>query len=120
MSKTQSGHFGEKLAAEFLKKRGYRIVDKNFHSRYGEIDLITLQGNCLVYVEVKARWNRGFGLPEEAISKRKLDSIRTTAAFYRSLNPDLPQEERIDAVVIEFNDQNNETRIELIENIGQF
>jgi putative endonuclease len=120
MSKTSSGQLGEQIAADFLTKAGYKIIDRNFRSRSGEIDIITIKDESVVYIEVKARWGREFGLPEEAITSRKIESIRTTAAYYRIKKQNLPFGERIDVVVIEINSNNQVERIELIENVGQF
>ena len=53
MKTKEIGDFGESEACEYLKKQGYIIVEKNFHSRYGEIDIIALDEHCTVFVEVK-------------------------------------------------------------------
>lgn len=119
MSKTTSGKYGEEIASSFLRKKGYRILETNFHSRYGEIDIVAIKDSCLVYVEVKTRWSQSFGLPEEAIQQRKINSIKTTASYYRQLRQGLPEEERIDVVAIEMKKDSPE-RIELITNVSQF
>jgi len=64
MSKTASGRVGEQIAFQFLVKSGYKIIARNFRTKMGEIDLVALEDGCLVFVEVKARWSREFGLPE--------------------------------------------------------
>jgi putative endonuclease len=76
------GRWGEESAAEYLKKRGYQILDKNARTPYGEIDLVARLEGVTVMVEVKARTSRRFGLPEEAITARKLNHMLAAAAHY--------------------------------------
>ncbi len=77
------GKKGEDLAAEFLEKKGYEIIEKNWRfSRVGEIDLIAKDGDCLVFTEVKARRSVNFGHPLESISQTKLNTIRKLAEIY--------------------------------------
>jgi putative endonuclease len=94
------GKKGEDLALTYLKKKGYRFVDRNFSCPFGEIDLIVKDKNTLVFVEVKTRWSQKFGSPEEAVTPRKLQSIIKTAQFFVCLNPSLPKKHRIDVVAI--------------------
>ena len=72
----------EEETAAFLQKNGYRILEKNFRDRRGEIDLIAKDGRTLVFVEVKYRKNARNGYPEEAVDTRKQKKIRETAAYY--------------------------------------
>lgn len=65
-----------------MQKNGYRILEKNFRDRRGEIDLIAKDGRTLVFVEVKYRKNARNGYPEEAVDTRKQKKIRETAAYY--------------------------------------
>lgn len=116
MSKRSSGQLGEDLATNFLQEKGYKILCRNFHSRLGEIDIIAQEQNVLVFVEVKTRWNKSFGLPEEAISHRKITSIIKTGQYFKLLHPNLPDSLRIDAVVIEMKEGKVE-RMELIMNL---
>ncbi|MCI9136854.1 MAG: YraN family protein [Lachnospiraceae bacterium] len=76
------GMFQESRAAEFLEDQGYRILHRNFHSRYGEIDLVASQGRYLVFVEVKYRKDDRGGHPLEAVDKRKQQRVRKTAEYY--------------------------------------
>ena len=66
----------EEETAAFLQKNGYRILEKNFRDRRGEIDLIAKDGRTLVFVEVKYRKNVRNGYPEEAVDTRKQKKIR--------------------------------------------
>ncbi len=81
------GAWGEALAAEYLRKKRYRIVASGYRSRFGEIDLIVQNRQHLVFVEVKLRKSADFAKAREYVDKRKQDKIRTTAAFYLSQNP---------------------------------
>lgn len=76
------GAWGEEKAARFLTGRGYTVLERNFHSRYGEIDLIAEDGEFLVFVEVKLRASVSHGLPEETVTPRKQEKLRLTAETY--------------------------------------
>jgi putative endonuclease len=78
----QIGKWGEQAAADYLSQRGYQILDKNARTPYGEIDLVAALEGLTVFVEVKARTTRSFGLPEEAVTPRKLAHMRAAAEFY--------------------------------------
>ncbi|MGN0430871.1 MAG: YraN family protein [Lachnospiraceae bacterium] len=75
----------ELLAEEYLKKQGFRIVERNFHGRQGEIDLIGYDGDCLVFVEVKYRREGSLENPLEAVGYKKMCRICKTADYYRYL-----------------------------------
>ena len=78
------GAWGEELALRHLLSRGYELVERNYRTRYGELDLILRQGNTLVFVEVKLRRGTGFGDPLEAVTPRKQCAIRSLAEQYLS------------------------------------
>lgn len=82
-----SGAWGEALAAEYLRKKRYKIVAAGFHSRFGEIDLIVQDKKYLVFVEVKLRKTADFAKAMEYVDRRKQDKIRVTASLYLSENP---------------------------------
>lgn len=104
MTTRDIGQAAEDRAADFLKNLGYQILDRNFRSKFGEIDLVAVDGETLVFVEVKARATRLFGLPEEAVNKRKIRHITLAGQYYVSLHPELPELHRIDVVAIEGNE----------------
>lgn len=70
------GARGESIAAAYLEGLGYRILDRNWYSRYGELDLVAAEGDTLVAVEVKTRTGLGYGHPLQAITQRKADRLR--------------------------------------------
>ena len=76
------GAWGEEKAARFLESKGYRILERNYHSRYGEIDIIAEDGEYLVFAEVRLRKNSRFGSPEESVDHRKQEKLRQTAELY--------------------------------------
>ena len=74
--KQEIGKKGETVAVRYLKKQGYRIVEQNYRSKVGEIDIIARDKQSLVFVEVKTRTNEKFGLPETSITQEKLEKIQ--------------------------------------------
>jgi putative endonuclease len=67
------GKIGEDRAAKLLRNKGYKIIEQNYTTKLGEIDLIAIDVDTLVFVEVKTRWSKKFGNPEEAVNLRKLN-----------------------------------------------
>ena len=82
-----AGAWGEALAAEFLRKKRYKIIAAGYHSRFGEIDLIAQDRKYLIFVEVKLRKSAGFAKAMDYVDRRKQDRIRVTASMYLSQNP---------------------------------
>lgn len=100
----------EQLAADFLRRHGYRIVDRNYRCRQGEIDLIAKESGYLVFVEVKYRSGNRFGAPAEAVDFRKQKRICYAAGHYlMSRNVPSNQPVRFDVVAI------TEKRISVIQ-----
>ena len=116
MRRKDTGILGEKLASDYLKKRGYRILETNYRCPEGEIDLIAKHKDYLVFVEVRTKRSLAFGTPEESITAAKKAKLRTVAAHYRQSRENLPQLWRIDVVAIELDKRGRPSRIELIEN----
>lgn len=81
-SRRAYGRRAENLAAAYVKQRGIKILNRNFRSRFGEIDLIGLDGKYLVFIEVKARTTDVCGYPGEALTSWKKERICQTARFY--------------------------------------
>ena len=113
LSKTKKGAIGEDLAVDYLKKKGYRIFQRNYRFEHGEIDIIAEDGNALVFVEVKARRSKEFGEPEDAVTPRKREKIRATADGYLFENNIDDKECRFDVIAIDY--QGNKTEIRHIE-----
>ena len=87
LNKRETGSKYESMVCEYLTDRGYRILDRNFISRYGEIDIIAANEGYICFIEVKFRKDRGSGLPEEAISTAKIRKICKTSAYFMYLHP---------------------------------
>ncbi len=109
-----TGKRGEDLAVNFLLETGYQIVTRNFRTPLGELDIIALKDNQTVLVEVKTRTSPSFGLPEEAITQKKLNKIKRTGEIWLSQHPTAPQSLRIDLIAI------LDLKIKHYKNIGDF
>ena len=93
------GDLGEQLAADFLIKKGYTILERNFRTPYGELDIIASENDSVVFVEVKTRSTDRFGTGFEAITAKKQATLLNCAAHYADVhNLDCPV--RIDAIEI--------------------
>ena len=116
MRRRDTGILGEKLAGDFLKKRGYRIIETNYRCPHGEIDIVAKHEDFLVFIEVRAKRSLAFGSPEQSITPSKMEKLRATAAHYRQNHDNLPDLWRIDMVAIELEQGDKPSRIELIQN----
>ena len=87
MSKIQElGKSGEEIVATYLKRNGYKILEKNFRCKFGEIDLIAKKKGLLSFIEVKTRASGAYGLPSEAVNKRKIANITKGIKKYIYIN----------------------------------
>lgn len=109
------GQTGEDLAAAFLQKAGYRIIDRNVRSRYGEIDLVALDKGCVVFVEVRTRRSMQFG-PEESVTRRKQERLARLGAWYLKAHRMSTAEWRGDVVAIEMDQAGQVVRLNHIIN----
>ncbi len=109
------GNRGEKIAAKLLRKQGYRIIEKNYHSRLGEIDIVAKEDESIVFVEVKTRRCTDFGLPEEALSYDKRRRLSKLALGYLAHRRIKDTNCRFDVVSI-LMDNNRANHIKLIKN----
>ena len=101
MNKRKIGAEYEETAAFYLKEQGMKILCKNFRCRQGEIDLIGLHENCLVFVEVKYRKKNTMGMPEEAVGISKQTKICHTSEFFRISYPQYSEMQvRYDVVAV--------------------
>ena len=94
------GYMGEKLAADYLKDQGYQLLDQNYNTRYGELDLVMLDNGSLVFVEVKTRTSEKFGPPEASITSSKLAHIQDAGLLWMQEHSESPDDWRIDVVSI--------------------
>jgi putative endonuclease len=119
MSTRNLGLLGEQIASKYLENLGFKILEKNFHSKFGEIDIVAIYQDVLVFVEVKTRWSEKFGLPEESITPWKIRKIIKTADYFKMLHPQLPESLRIDALAIDIGSNGEAKDIRHFKNISQ-
>lgn len=101
MNKREIGKQYEEQAAAYLKERGFVLFHQNYRCRQGEVDLIGLHEDCLVFAEVKYRKNASLGMPEEAVSPTKQARICRTSDFYRLSHPEtVGRQVRYDVVAV--------------------
>ena len=111
----EKGRYGEDLAAKFLTRHGYRIIQLNYRASCGEVDIVAQDKDTLVFVEVKTRTGTGFGSPAEAVTHRKRQQISKTALVYLSQQRLLNEPARFDVVAVLLR-KDAEPLIELIKN----
>ncbi len=109
------GGTGERIASAYLKKLGYRILESNFRTPFGEIDIVARLGRVIVFVEVKSRTTSSFGPPYLSITKSKERSIVKNALFYLKRLKISNADWRIDIVSVKLNYDRGLESIELIE-----
>lgn len=85
-SAKQKGYVGEEYTVRYLKKNGYRILERNFRLKCGEIDIIAQKGEYIIFTEVKTRAANFLARPYEAVDRRKIAKILKTAAIYIAQN----------------------------------
>jgi putative endonuclease len=100
----RSGAFGEARARAFLEKKGYRFLDGNFLTKFGEVDLVMRQGDCVVFVEVKRRGRSDYGLAQEFVDAKKQAKVVKAALAYVKLKDLGNSALRFDVVALGEND----------------
>lgn len=117
MQNKQIGFVGEQLASEYLLKNKFQIIERNYFSRWGELDIIAEKNNILVFVEVKTRKSNEYGNPYEAVQYFKIKHIlRTIKHYILSLN--LYQKKcRLDVISVELNSNNTLNKLRHYENL---
>ena len=118
-SSRQTGDIGERLARVHLESRGYRVVEANYRSRWGEIDLIARRGPVWVFVEVRTRRSNAYGSPEESLTEAKAQRLTHTAEHYlESKALDSAETEwRIDLIAINLGAGSRVLNIHHLENV---
>ncbi len=104
-ARTHLGRTGERLAVEWLLQAGYCILVRNFRCPYGEVDVIATHQQDLVFVEVKTRRGYAYGLPEEAVDRRKQQKLVQVAQYYLEAYGSYECSWRIDVVAIQLSSQ---------------
>ncbi len=101
INKRLLGQRGEGIACKALEKEGYRILEKNFRCRQGEIDIIAEERGVICFIEVKSRFSESFGLPEEAVTGWKQRKLLTAAVIYLEKKRIKSQDVRFDVVSVD-------------------
>jgi len=109
------GRSGEELAADFLRKNGYKVLERNYKTKLGEIDIIACEKDTYVFIEVKTRNSDRFGLPSEAVSLRKQRQISKAALNFLKINDLLGRKARFDVVSVIFLEDGRQ-KLDLIKN----
>lgn len=94
------GRLGEDVAADYLRQHGVEVVSKNVRCPLGEIDLVCREGRTVVFVEVKARYDARYGLPQEAVSRNKQLRLTRLAQWYLKKHGLERQPARFDVIAI--------------------
>ena len=102
------GAWGEALAAKYMIQKGFTLLEHNYHSRYGEIDLIFEDSTYVVFVEVKLRKSSRYGLPSEFVTAKKQEKLRRTALTYLQSHT-LDKQPRFDVIEL-YAPQGKQTR----------
>lgn len=109
---------GEGIASDFLKDHGYQFLDSNFNTPYGELDLVFLDQDSIVFVEVKTRTSNTYGNPELSVNSAKLERIQNAALLWLEAHPESVDDWRIDVVAILLNPQGDVEDIQHFINVN--
>lgn len=115
VNRIELGKHGESLAVDLLKKNGYRILERNLKSRFGEIDVVAREGATLCFIEIKARTSLTFGWPEEGVHREKQFRLTRLASWYLKFRRIGEVPIRFDVVSILFGPEGRPARTRLIK-----
>ena len=110
LNRKQKGKLGEDLAVEFLKQKGFQVIAQNVRCPLGEIDVVVRDGKTLVFVEVKSRFAKGYGAPEELVSHAKQRRLTLLARWYIKQHRLENRPARFDVVAISWRDAKPEIK----------
>ena len=110
------GHWGEQIAAEYLAKKGFKILSTNVRTPYGEIDLLCQRECQIVFVEVKTRTSQAFGYPEDSVTPRKQDHMLFAAEHYLQEH-EIDGDWQFDVIAVEGSPGGRPPRITHFENV---
>lgn len=117
MNKGNIGSWGEEIACNYIIKKGMTVISRNYRSKFGEIDIIARDDNCIVFIEVKTRKNNLYGNASEYVTRKKQEKIILTAQEY--IGSDIDTEMRFDVIEVyyyEYLTKPNVKRINHIKN----
>lgn len=110
------GRKGEEAAVRYLEKNGYRVLHRNYLCRMGEIDMVALDKDVLVFVEVRSKSGDAYGLAQESVTGRKQFKLRQLAWHYLKAEGKTGRDCRFDVIAVLFDEEGRVKRLEHIEN----
>lgn len=116
LTANERGRLAEREAALYLRRRGYRIIAQNLRSKLGEIDLVAVKRDVVVFVEVKARSSDEFGTPNEALTLRQQKRIQSAAETFAARRGWLDRNLRFDLIAVDLDKWGRVVKIEHIQN----
>ena len=114
MRRIRTGKQGETLAAAYLEKAGYQIIERNYRCLFGEMDLVARDGQTVVFVEVKSRKSDRFGVPQLSVGLQKQKKLSQIALHYLEQKRFYPCDTRFDVIAIRMRPEGHQ--VELIRN----
>jgi len=121
MKNTQNqtiGRRGESFAAEYLQAKGYTILERNYRTPHGEIDLIAAVGDVIAFVEVKTRASNSLGPPEISITPRKIEHMRNAAEYFIQQHPEMTKDWRLDVITVQLKTGQPAPLVDHFENVS--
>ena len=112
----KTGHLGETIAKRYLQRKGFKIIEENYRTKFAEIDLIAKLKDALVFIEVRTKVGTQFGIPEQSLSRRKINKVVKNAQMYMKYKQ-YGGKYRIDAVCVVLNENKKLLRVDHYENI---
>ena len=113
------GNWGEEIAKKYLIENKYKILETNYKNYFGEIDIIAELKSKIIFIEVKTRSNRRFGLPEESVNSAKQKKLMKASEKYILANR-LNNEYQIDVITVEKKDNANSAKLRHFKNAVKY
>lgn len=117
MTRLAVGKLGEDIACSYLKNKGYTILENNFRTRFGELDIVVQKENRLVFIEVKTRIGRLKGKPYESVNLRKLSHLKRAINYFLKTKDFHTYKLRLDVITIVLNDDQSVDEMKHFENV---
>ncbi|MBT4917522.1 YraN family protein [Candidatus Peregrinibacteria bacterium] len=119
MDRKMVGILGEEISKRYLESKGHQIMETNFHSRFGEIDIISEKDSEIIFTEVKTRTSNKFGTPEESLTQKKLNRIKKTVFHFLNTSTNLHNFNwRIDLITVRLDLGKSSAHLKHFKNIN--
>jgi putative endonuclease len=112
-----TGNKGEEIAARYLENHGFRILDRNWEIKMGELDIVASKNNTTYFVEVKTQFENQKTSPVDELTPSKIRALRQLVAAYSQIHPDIPQKFMLSAVCVILDLNEEASEIKWIENL---